>query len=358
MQGWRESLAAATRGCWDTVSLTLGPQLSQGWNSLLDHLGSSTGAPSAVGQEYQLGVRRLRVLRQLGEGGYSFVYLVRDVAAAGGAGALLPSAVGPHTFALKRVLCGSEEQVREAEHEVAVMKRLRHPCLLPLLDAASQLHRTPDGSSRHIVLLLFPVYDGGNLHEFVQRLRQEAAAQQQQPAACSAAVVQQARREAQRAHLRTLLHIFLQWRQQHEAVLMDFGSARPMPVAVRSRSQAMAAQEDAERHCTAPFRAPELWDVPSSCTLDERVDVWSLGCLLYFLLCGQSPFERAAGEAGGSLMLAVVNGRVSWPDDMAPGCPESLKQLVMRCLETDPASRPGVDDVAEQADRILAQLWL
>ena len=39
-------------------------------------------------------------------------------------------------------------------------------------------------------------------------------------------------------------------------------------------------QEDAEAHCTAPYRAPELFDVPSHCTIDERVDVWSLGCLL------------------------------------------------------------------------------
>ena len=29
--------------------------------------------------------------------------------------------------------------------------------------------------------------------------------------------------------------------------------------------------------CTAPYRAPELFDVPSKCTIDERVDVWSLG---------------------------------------------------------------------------------
>ena len=40
------------------------------------------------------------------------------------------------------------------------------------------------------------------------------------------------------------------------------------------------AQEDAEAHCTAPHRAPELFDVPSHCVVDERVDVWSLGCLL------------------------------------------------------------------------------
>jgi serine/threonine protein kinase len=33
-------------------------------------------------------------------------------------------------------------------------------------------------------------------------------------------------------------------------------------------------QESAAEACTAPFRAPELFEVPSECTLDERVDVW------------------------------------------------------------------------------------
>ena len=137
------------------------------------------------------------------------MYLVRDVAAAGGASGLLPTTSDvQHLFALKRVrgisavaaryrlpshvqvvcsctavlaalvgvsaagwpllspsccsscgaqmLCGSEDQLREAEHEVAVMRRLRHPCLLPLLDASTQLQRTPDGGSRHVVLMLVP----------------------------------------------------------------------------------------------------------------------------------------------------------------------------------------------------------
>lgn len=61
-----------------------------------------------------------------------------------------------------------------------------------------------------------------------------------------------------------------------------------------------------QRHSTAPYRPPELWDVPSSCTIDSKVDVWALGCVLYYMMVGESPFEKAANESGGSLLLAVA----------------------------------------------------
>lgn len=51
------------------------------------------------------------------------------------------------------------------------------------------------------------------------------------------------------------------------AVLMDFGSARIARVAVRERREALAVQDSAAEECTAPFRAPELWDTPSQCDL-------------------------------------------------------------------------------------------
>ena len=57
--------AALSLTCW-CVCATRSSLRS---NSILDHLGGGSGTPSAVGQEYQLGPRRLRVLRQLGEGG-------------------------------------------------------------------------------------------------------------------------------------------------------------------------------------------------------------------------------------------------------------------------------------------------
>lgn len=67
---------------------------------------------------------------------------------------------------------------------------------------------------------------------------------------------------------------------RYQAVLMDFGSVQEGRRTVRSRSEALAIQEEAEAHATAPYRAPELFDMSSNCTIDERVDTWSLGCLL------------------------------------------------------------------------------
>lgn len=44
-------------------------------------------------------------------------------------------------------------------------------------------------------------------------------------------------------------HDPMQVSRGYQAVLMDFGSARPMPVHVSSRAQALAVQEDAEVCC-------------------------------------------------------------------------------------------------------------
>ena len=48
----------------------------------------------------------------------------------------------------------------------------------------------------------------------------------------------------------------------------------------------MPWQEFAAINCTMPYRAPELWEPPSHCDIDERVDVWSLGCLFYAMMYG------------------------------------------------------------------------
>jgi serine/threonine protein kinase len=60
----------------------------------------------------------------------------------------------------------------------------------------------------------------------------------------------------------------------HQLVLTDFGSISRARVIVKSRVQAMQLQEYLEAHSTPAYRAPEFFDIPSDCVLDERTDVW------------------------------------------------------------------------------------
>jgi serine/threonine kinase 16 len=74
-------------------------------------------------------------------------------------------------------------------------------------------------------------------------------------------------------------------------VLMDFGSMAPAERQVKNRIEALILQDEAAQFSTVPYRAPELFDVASDASIDARTDVWSLGCLLYALAFGYSPFE-------------------------------------------------------------------
>ena len=136
---------------------------------------------------------------------------------------------------------------------------------------------------------------------------------------------------------------------------MDFGSAKPAKVTVTDRSQALLIQEKAAGECTASYRAPELWDTPSECVIDERVDVWSLGCLLFAATAaGKTPFEYATDAAGGSLALAVMSGKYAWSEAARKAYPREVMAVAECCLEKDWRARPRARDVREKAREALA----
>jgi serine/threonine protein kinase len=68
--------------------------------------------------------------------------------------------------------------------------------------------------------------------------------------------------------------------------------------------------------------------------VDHRTDIFSVGIVLYEMLCGRKPFE---GETWSDVMAAVL---VKDPPPMdAAVAPPALKLIVERCLEKDPDKR-------------------
>ena len=147
-------------------------------------------------------------------------------------------------------------------------------------------------------------------------------------------------------------------------VLMDLGSLAPSPIAITSRSLALAVQDAAAEHSTMPYRAPELFDVKTGSVIDTKADIWSLGCTLYACLVGKSPFEARSEETGGSLSMCVLGGDWCFPDEKASaskgkgksgqqnGDTGSLisapvKDIVRKCLRIEPTERPDIDELIQ-----------
>jgi serine/threonine protein kinase len=70
--------------------------------------------------------------------------------------------------------------------------------------------------------------------------------------------------------------------------------------------------------------------------LDARSDLYSLGAVMYEMLCGQRPFRAGAL---GKLLRQVVQSMPEPLSQMRPGIPAELEAIVARALEKDPAAR-------------------
>jgi len=135
-------------------------------------------------------------------------------------------------------------------------------------------------------------------------------------------------------------------------VLMDFGSTTSARVTISNMKEAQYLQDTAAERCSMCYRPPELFQVSSTCELDERTDIWSLGCLLYAMMFYQSPYDPIY-ERGDSVALAVQSGKISFPTNSMYS--EGLLELVRHMTNQDITFRIRIDSVIEKVEKEMQQ---
>ena len=86
---------------------------------------------------------------------------------------------------------------------------------------------------------------------------------------------------------------------------------------------------------TPAYMSPE--QCMGKADLDHRTDIYSLGCILFQVLCGRPPFTSEQGT--GMLIAAHIRDAAPDPRTVNPAVPPALAAIIMRCLEKEPAAR-------------------
>jgi len=110
---------------------------------------------------------------------------------------------------------------------------------------------------------------------------------------------------------------------------------------------------EANETTTESYCPPELYSfggVLEDITLDERVDIWSLGCMLYAGAFYMNPFDKEVLR-GGNFRLAINNGKIEFPKDSPYS--DEFHELIKSMIVVDASDRPFVGDVITRVSTML-----
>ncbi|XP_053740592.1 SNF related kinase b [Synchiropus splendidus] len=201
--------------------------------------------------------------------------------------------------------------------EVRCMKLVQHPnvvCLYEVIDTPTTLY------------LIMELAEGGDLYDYI--LRHERGVAEGTAKRHFAQIV----RAVSYCHELHVVHRDLKpenvvfFPQQGAVKLTDFGFSNLFqPGTMLATSCGSLA-----------YSAPEIllgeeYDAPA-------VDIWSLGVILYMLVCGVPPFQETNDS---ETLVMILDCRYSVPDHVSAEC----RDLISRMLQKDPCQRASLKEI-------------
>jgi serine/threonine protein kinase len=326
---------ARARGIWhfesptDALLMHYPDYLLLGVAVVISHVVTGLGQQVAKAREmgsYQLG-------ELLGRGGMGEVYYAthRMLARPAAIKLIRPEVIGGSDSAAAQLA------VARFRREAEAAANLRSPHTVELYDFG-----VTDDQTLYFVMELL---EGLNLESLVRR-------HGPLPAGRVVHILRQVCASLEEAHVRGLVHRDIKPANIHVGrvglvydfvKVLDFGLVKPISDGTLEYS---LATQGGLVIGTPGYMAPEI---ALSAKVDGRADLYSLGCVAYYLLTGRQVFE---GDTVMQVFAQHLQAAPTSPSQRGPcTVPPDLEQLVLSCLAKKPEDRP---QSAAELDRQLA----
>ncbi|MEM8952596.1 MAG: serine/threonine-protein kinase [Verrucomicrobiota bacterium] len=257
---------------------------------------------------------RYEIVKKIGQGGIGAVYKARDIRL-------------DRDVAIKRLLhlddsAQNKAATADLKREASTLSALSNPHIVTVYDADED----EDG-----VFVVMELIKGKTLDKIVRH----AAL----PFDDFVAIAEQALDGLIAAHDHNLLHrdikpknIMVSWHStgKFQLKILDFGLAK---FSVTPSLQTLDQNENILG--SVHYMAPEQFERRP---LDVRVDLYSLGCVLYFSLAQDYAFR---GDTPPAIMNSHLNHVVTPLHQIRPDVPQAYADWVMRLISRDPEDRPA-----------------
>mmetsp|Transcript_2659 Transcript_2659/g.5091 ORF Transcript_2659/g.5091 Transcript_2659/m.5091 type:complete len:702 (+) Transcript_2659:136-2241(+) len=300
-----------------------------GWVSKQVNKAAEHVKQSVPTEEIPIGGSRMRIVKQLGQGGYAFVYLVEDVNSG-------------RRYAMKRMLAADSEAKAVAKTEVKIMRSFKGaPNLVRYYD--SKMKQTASRRTEFYILMEF-CERGALLDEITERIERDDYYSERQilrmfKQTCIAVKWFHTRKPP--IQHRDLKIENLLMTRDGTIKLCDFGSCTIRTKKYTTRSEILQEEERIQKYTTNCYMAPEMADLYKHEVISEKVDIWALGCILFVLAFFEHPFQDKG-------TLAIINGAYTIPTNHKYS--KVLTNIIKGLLVAKPKKRPDIHMALQMCD--------